>query len=140
MKLRVNLYYLAWLHFVVSSEEGKLTLDSDTLDTLLVSDFDKVGELFAASNGLANTLDTIIEGYIGANGTIETRKSGLQTSIDGITEQREALDRRLLSLESRLLAQFTAMDVIVSSLQNQSNFLSQQLANLPGAYNPNQNN
>ena len=53
MKLRVNLYYLAWLHFVVSSEEGKLTLDSDTLDTLLVSDFDKVGELFAASNGLA---------------------------------------------------------------------------------------
>jgi Flagellar capping protein len=89
---------------------------------------------------LANTLDTIIEGYIGANGTIETRTSGLQTSIDGITEQREALDRRLLSLESRLLAQFTAMDVIVSSLQNQSNFLSQQLANLPGAYNPNQNN
>ena len=125
---------------ITTDEEGKLTLDSDTLDTLLVSDFDKVGELFAASNGLANTLDTIIEGYIGANGTIETRTSGLQTSIDGITEQREALDRRLLSLESRLLAQFTAMDVIVSSLQNQSNFLSQQLANLPGAYNPNQNN
>lgn len=125
---------------ITTDEEGKLTLDSDTLDTLLVSDFDQVGELFAASNGLANTLDTIIEGYIGTNGTIETRTSGLQTSIDGITEQREALDRRLLSLESRLLAQFTAMDVIVSSLQNQSNFLSQQLANLPGAYNPNQNN
>jgi flagellar hook-associated protein 2 len=60
--------------------------------------------------------------------------------VDDIADQREALDRRLVSLESRLLAQFTAMDIIVSSLQNQSNFLTQQLANLPGVYKPNQNN
>ena len=32
------------------------------------------------------------------------------------------------------------MDILVSSLQNQSNFLTQQLANLPGAYNSNSNN
>jgi len=122
---------------VTTDEKGKLSLDSDTLDTVLASNFDQVGELFAASNGLANTLDTVIEGYIGSSGIIDSRTTGLQTSIDGIAEQRETLDRRLVSIESRLLAQFTAMDIIVSSLQNQSSFLTQQLANLPGAVNPN---
>jgi flagellar hook-associated protein 2 len=119
---------------ITTDDEGKFSLDSDALNTLLDSNFDQVGELFAASNGLANTLDTVIEGYIGSSGIIDSRTSGLETSIDGITDQREALDRRLVSLESRLLSQFTAMDIIVSSLQNQSNFLTQQLANLPGAY------
>lgn len=125
---------------ITTDEEGKLSLNSETLNTALDSNFDQVGQLFAASNGIANTLDTAIEGYIGSNGIIDSRTAGIQVSVDDIADQREALDRRLVSLESRLLSQFTAMDILVSSLQNQSNFLTQQLANLPGAYNSNSNN
>lgn len=125
---------------ITTDEEGKLSLNSETLSAALDSNFDQVGQLFAASNGIANTLDTAIEGYIGSNGIIDSRTAGIQVSVDDIADQREALDRRLVSLESRLLSQFTAMDILVSSLQNQSNFLTQQLANLPGAYNSNSNN
>lgn len=125
---------------ITTDEEGKLSLNSETLNAALDSNFDQVGQLFAASNGIANTLDTAIEGYIGSNGIIDSRTAGIQVSVDDIADQREALDRRLVSLESRLLSQFTAMDILVSSLQNQSNFLTQQLANLPGAYNSNSNN
>ena len=125
---------------ITTDEEGKLSLNSETLNTALDSNFDQVGQLFAASNGIANTLDMAIEGYIGSNGIIDSRTAGIQVSVDDIADQREALDRRLVSLESRLLSQFTAMDILVSSLQNQSNFLTQQLANLPGAYNSNSNN
>lgn len=122
---------------ITTDEEGKLSLDEALLNDALDSDFDQVGQLFAAKNGLANSLDTVIENYVSSSGLIETRTAGLQTSVDDVADQRLTLDRRLASLESRLLGQFTAMDIIVSSLQNQSSFLTQQLANLPGAYNPN---
>lgn len=125
---------------ITTDDKGKLSVDNDRLNNALDSNFDEVGVLFAANNGLANTLDTVIEGYIGSTGIIESRTEGLQTSIDTITEQREALNRRLESLGSRLLAQFSAMDALVSSLRNQSSFLTQQLANLPGAFTRNNNN
>lgn len=125
---------------ITTDDVGKLSIDDDRLNNALDSNFDEVGELFAANNGLANTLDTVIEGYIGSTGIIESRTEGLQTSIDTITEQREALNRRLESLGSRLLAQFSAMDALVSSLRNQSSFLTEQLANLPGAFSRNNNN
>lgn len=122
---------------ITTNEKGKLTLNNKTLNKALDSDFDQVGQLFTASNGIANNLDAIIDGYIGSNGIIDSRTAGIQVSVNDITVQREALDRRLVSLESRLLGQFTAMDIIVSSLQNESSFLTQQLVNLPGAFNPN---
>lgn len=121
---------------ITTDDEGKLTVNADKLDDAMDSDFDQIGELFASTNGLSNKLDSVIESYIGSSGTIESRTDGLQTSIDQITEQREALDRRLSTVEARLLKQFTAMDAIVNSLQNQSSFLTEQLANLPGAYKP----
>jgi len=122
---------------ITTDDTGKLSLDTGSLNDALDSGFDQVGELFAATNGIATTLDAVIEGYIGSAGIIEARTDGLQTSIDDIADQREALNRRLESIGSRLLSQFSAMDALVSTLQNQSNFLTQQLANLPGAYNPN---
>ncbi len=122
---------------ITTDDTGKLVLDNDTLNDALDSGFDQVGELFASTNGIANTLDAIVEGYIGPDGIIEGRTEGLQASIEGIVVQREALNRRLESIGTRLLSQFTAMDQIVSSLRNQSSFLTLQLASLPGAYNPN---
>jgi flagellar hook-associated protein 2 len=125
---------------LTTGDDGKLSLDSDKLGTVLDDDFDQIGELFSASNGIANTLDNAIEQYVSSAGILDIRTDGLQSRVDDITEQREALDRRLISLESRLLAQFTALDTLVNSLTNQSNFLTQQLANLPGSIDPNRSN
>jgi len=121
---------------ITTDSSGKLVLDDDDLDEVLDNNFDDLGQLFASTNGIANTLDTLVEGYVGSSGIIKSKTDGLTESIDSISEQREVLNRRLIALESRLLAQFTAMDTLVSSLRNQSSFLTQQLANLPGAYKP----
>ena len=66
------------------------------------------------------------------NGTIDTRTSGLGDRLLDIADQREALDRRLGALETRLRAQFAAMDAIVGSLQTTSTFLTQQFDALSG--------
>ena len=122
---------------LTTGDDGKLTLDNEKLNSVLDENFDQVGELFSASNGLANTLDNAIKQYVSSAGILDTRTDGLQLRVDDITEQREALDRRLISLESRLLAQFTALDILVNSLSNQSDFLALQLDNLPGSIDPN---
>jgi len=119
---------------ITTDESGKLSVDSTKLDKALDANYDQIGEFFAGSTGLSKALDKTIEGYIGSSGIIESRTDGLQTRIESITEQREALERRLQAVESRLMKQFSVMDQLVSSLKNQSNFLTQQLANLPGAY------
>jgi flagellar hook-associated protein 2 len=121
---------------VTTDEDGKLSLDDKKFNAALDSNFDQVGELFASTNGIANKLESLIDGYIGSNGLIGSRTEGIQHTIEDVADQRLRLNRRLESLESRLLKQFTAMDVLVNTLQNQSNFLTQQLDNLPGAYKP----
>jgi len=119
---------------VTTDEDGKLSLDDDKFAKALASNFDDVGALFASDSGIAKRLDSLIDGYIGSNGLIKSRTEGIQNSIIDLGEQRDSLNRRLASLESRLLAQFTVMDTLVSTLNNQSSFLTQQLENLPGPY------
>ena len=46
--------------------------------------------------------------------------------IENINEDLEALQLRLEALETRLLAQFAAMDAIVGQLNSTSSFLTQQ--------------
>jgi len=121
---------------VTTDEDGKLSLDDDKFAKALASNFDDVGELFASDSGIAKRLDSLIDGYIGSNGLIKSRTEGIQNSIVDLGEQRDSLNRRLASLESRLMSQFTVMDTLVSTLNNQSSFLTQQLENLPGPYKP----
>mgnify|MGYP000099465064 CR=1 FL=1 len=116
---------------VTTNADGKLEVDSDKLDSVLSSDFTSVSQLFASENGLANSLDTLLEGYIASDGILNARTEGLQTSIDLIGDDRLRLDKRLLALEARYRTQFTAMDVLVGQLQALGGYLTQQLASLP---------
>ena len=76
---------------------------------------------------MVDRLDAIVSGFLGGTGLIEARNDGLNTRISDIATQREALDRRLQTLQSRLLNQFIAMDKVVALLQSTSDFLTNQL-------------
>lgn len=91
------------------------------------------------TRGLADTLSTLLEAFLDEDdNALDARTEGIQARIDDITDQREQLSRRMAKLEERYRAQFTALDSLVSQLQTTSDFLTQQLANLPGAYKPKQ--
>lgn len=92
------------------------------------------------SRGLAYQLDRMITGLLETDGALDARTAGIQDRIDDIVESRDDLDRRMEILEARYRAQFTALDTLLSQLQTTSDFLTQQLAALPGAASPNNNN
>ena len=98
---------------------------------MLGEDFVKFGQLFSTTDGFATRLYTLTDGYLESDGIIESRTQGLTAAIDGIGDDREALNERLASLEVRLLRQFNALDSLLAQLTSTSNFLTQQLATLP---------
>ncbi|KAA3627632.1 MAG: flagellar hook-associated 2-like protein [Proteobacteria bacterium] len=122
---------------ITTQEDGTLKIDSTKLNSAITDDLSDVTMLFSSSNGVATRLNSLIDSYIGSSSVLDSRSKSLNNQIEDISDQREALSRRLASLESRLLAQFSAMDALVSQLKSTSNYLTQQLANLPGAININ---
>ncbi len=110
---------------------GSLSLDDTVLSERLASNLTDVKQFFSSDTGMAQAFNAAISGYVDDDGIIDSRSNGLQGRLDNIDDRREVLDRRMVSLESRLLAQFTAMDILVAQLQSTGSFLTQQLANLP---------
>lgn len=122
---------------ITTQDNGTLKIDSTKLNAAITNNLGDVATLFSSSDGVATRLDALITSYTNSSGALDSRTASLTDRIEDIADQREALNRRLASLEKRLLAQFTALDTLVSQLNSTSTFLSQQLANLPGAINPN---
>jgi len=121
--------------------DGKLTVDAADLDAVFTADFDSIGELFANSgSGLAVKLDALLEPYLASQGVFDNRTESLKSSIETIGERRDRLTAHLTALQARYTKQFNALDGLLAQLQGTSNFLNQQLSNLPGAtFNGNRN-
>ena len=107
--------------------DGSLSVDSTVLDAALASDPDAVGTVFTSFDGIATNLDEVVEDITASDGSIETKITGLNATLDDIEDARDALNVRLAAFEARLFAQFNAMDQLVAQLQTTSNFLTQQL-------------
>jgi len=122
---------------ITTQSDDKLSIDAAKLDEAISDNLTAVTTLFSSSDGIANRLDSLIANYIDSDGVLNGRTDTLNNQIEDIADQREILQKRLAALERRLLNQFTALDTLVSQLNSTSTFLSQQLANLPGAISVN---
>lgn len=114
--------------------DGTLSIDSSKLDAALKDAGKDVAGFFAGSSGItgfAETISSTLEDYVSGGGMLAGRTDGINASIKALGKQREALTARLEQIEKRYLAQFTALDSMVASMTQTSNFLTQQLANLP---------
>ena len=85
------------------------------------------------TEGYAIRLDRLASRLLENTGPIANRTSGIDRSIANIEDQKERFNQRMIAVERRIRAQFTALDTLISRLSNTSNFLTQQLANLPGS-------
>lgn len=83
------------------------------------------------SQGYAYQYDKLSELLLGTSGPIASRTDGINASIKSITQSKQAMTDRLAVTEKRYRAQFTALDLTISSMTKTSSFLTQQLANLP---------
>ena len=102
---------------------GLSQLASDNLTEIVSTELD-------APEGVIVRLQSVIEGFLGGSGEqgiIDARTEGLNSTIDRIGDERLSQENRLLQFEERLVAQFSALDLLVANLQSSGDFLLSQL-------------
>lgn len=118
--------------------DGTLKLNEKKFGDALAADSAKVTRLFAATStveaeqGFAVRLRAQIDAIAGVDGSLKAREDGLRASIRTLDQQQERLEARLSMIEKRLIAQYSKLDALLSTRQNQSNALANALAGLPG--------
>ena len=113
--------------------DGSMSVDSKKLSEALADPAKKIGELFAGNgtiDGFAKTLETRVKGMLDTDGLLSARTEGINRSIKSFDSRIESLEARLVRVEARYSAQFTALDAAMSSMNTTSAYLTQQLANL----------
>jgi flagellar hook-associated protein 2 len=125
---------------IALNTEGRLEVDSSTLNNALDDHFDDVLQFFTqsteGSEGFAlrmkDTLDAILKS---TDGTLAARTDGIQKSIDGIEDQVERIEMRNLAWEARTRAQFNALEVLLAEYQTTGDSLTQQIVSLQNLNN-----
>lgn len=118
---------------ITTGDKSVLQIDADTLNSVAEGDLAAIRDVFASDEGYALRLDGVLERYTKGGGILDIRSEGLSGQIERINDQREALNRRIASVEARYFKQFTALDSLLGQLTSTGDFLNQQLANLPGS-------
>jgi len=90
-----------------------------------------VGGTLDFGQGYAYRLNDLAGKMLEKDGAISSRTDGIDRSIKDLGQRRDALTRRLQDVEERYRAQFTALDVMLGQMRRTSDYLTQQLANLP---------
>lgn len=117
---------------IATQKDGTLKIDDAKLGAAITNNFDAVGNFFTGDNGLMSRVDKRIGGYIQTGGVLEQRMKGLTSTLADIDKQKETLTRRVSQIQTRLFAQFNAMDALVGNLSATSDRLTQALGSLPG--------
>jgi len=118
-----------------TERDGKLSFEQETLDDLLEQDPDAVQTFFLGAegdNGFVKDMKTFVGFYTDSDGVMQQRIDGKNTQIDKLSDDLEAHQLKMVSLESRLLAQYNAMDLMVAQMNSTSSYLMSQLDNMPG--------
>jgi flagellar hook-associated protein 2 len=114
--------------------DGSLTVNDSVLSNALTN----VGELKKAfsnsdpadptQDGFGTRFRGIADSLLGVDGTLTARTDGLAQQLQRNQNDQDTLNVRLAGIESRMRAQYTALDAEMSQLNGQSSYITQQLA------------
>lgn len=113
-----------------TGNDGNLSIDATRLDKALASDAHAVNALFqTATTGLSAAVKTLSDRYTNStDGLFTTRSKSLTESAKNLDKTIDNLQLRLEGYRKTLVAQFTAMEKVVSSFKSLADYLTQQTA------------
>jgi len=75
-------------------------------------------------------LNNFATSVLASDGSLSSSTDEINSSIKSLGARRTALQHRLVGIEARYRAQFTALDQMLASMNTTSTFLTQQLAGM----------
>jgi len=115
---------------ITTQKDGTLKLDADKLKTAMTSNYDGVASLFSSETGIAKRLSDALTPRLAADAELDVRSKRLNQKSVELQKSQATLEARMLKVEARYKAQFTALDSLLSKLQGDSSFLTQQLSSI----------
>ncbi len=82
------------------------------------------------AQGYAYLMNNLATSVLANDGTLSASTNEINSSIKNLGTRRSTLQQRLIGIEARYRAQFTALDGMLSSMNTTSTYLTQQLAQL----------
>ncbi len=112
---------------VRTQRDGTLAIDGTTLSRAIATDAAAVNAVFAtATTGISALVGTLADGFTRAgDGILSARRDSLNRTVSSMDVQAEALQKRLDRYRETLVAQFAAMERVVSGLRASGNYLAQ---------------
>ncbi|MCA8297461.1 flagellar filament capping protein FliD [Burkholderia sp. AU30198] len=105
--------------------DGTLQTDSTKLNTALQSNPASVAALFNSTNGVGAQMSTAINNFTKTGGLIDLRTSALNADLKSIAQQQTTLSNYATQLTNQYQAQFTALNTLMATMNNNSQYLTQ---------------
>ena len=105
---------------VTTNKDGTLSIDDAKLSSALETHYDEVQAFFVGDDGLIPRLKSVTEPYTAPGGLLAGRTESLQKTMTQLSEQQQALDRRIDSLTTSLYTKYNNMDILVAQLNASS--------------------
>jgi flagellar hook-associated protein 2 len=116
---------------ITTNSDGSLSVNNATLTNALSTNFSAVSQLFSGTGGVATALNSQITADLGSTGDFASASNTLVQQENALTTQTNQLNDQMTALTASLTQQYSALNVLLSSLQTTSAYLSQQFASLP---------
>ena len=124
---------------ITRQADGALALDNNRLATALSSNPGAVRDLFTGPKGYATQLNNALTTFTSRSGVLATRQQSLNDSLTKLNTQQTKLNARMAGYQAQLLKQYTALDTMMSQLNNTSSYLTSALAQMQAVYSKNGN-
>jgi flagellar hook-associated protein 2 len=105
--------------------DGTLQTNSATLNSALQSNSSTVASLFNATTGVGAQLNKSITSFVQAGGMIPARTATLNTDLTNLATQQSNLATYSTQLTNQYQAQFTALNTLMSTMNNHAQYLTQ---------------
>lgn len=116
---------------ITTNLDGTLNQDNTKLDDALQNNFDSAVSLLAgedSTDGIMKKMNYfLLDTTNKSTGMYATKKTAYDRTIKNIDNQIANMEPRMTKKEATLRAQFNAMEKLVSGLNSQSTFLTQQM-------------
>lgn len=107
-------------HFGINTDQktGLLEMDDAKWNKAMAdpANVAAIQDMFTGKDGLLSRMTTATDSYAVKGGILAARSDSLSGTLTKLTEQQQALDRRIKNLTDTLNAKYTAMDTLVAQL------------------------
>jgi flagellar hook-associated protein 2 len=108
------------------NNDGTLNFSSSTLQSTLTSSPTMVQNIFNGTNGIGQQLSTFVNSYTESTvGQIDQRSASINSDLTSLAQQQSSLTAYQQTLTDQYNAQFTALNNLMTQMQNNTQYLNQ---------------